>query len=76
MGYYKDFKHISELENYDLTEKYSVVLVTWGGISVKKDYNPFEDKIIILNREEFIYNLKKLLSLDHQNLILFKDDND
>ena len=61
MGYYKDFKRISNLENFDLTHKYPVVLVTWGGIELKKGYNPFNDKIIILNRKEFIDNLDKLL---------------
>lgn len=64
MGYYKDFKHIYELENFDLTEKYPVVLVSWGGISIKQNYNPFRDEIIILNRKEFISNLIKLLSMD------------
>lgn len=64
MGYYKDFKHICELKNFDFTEKYPVVLVTWGGISIKQDYNPFEDEIIIFNRKEFISNLVKLLSVD------------
>ena len=63
MGYYKDFKRISSIENFDFTEKYPVVLVTWGGISLKKDYNPFNDKIIILNRNEFIDNLEQLLYL-------------
>ena len=61
MGYYKDFKHISRTENFDFTEKYPVVLVTWGGISVKKQYNPFDDEIIILNRKEFINSLDRLL---------------
>ena len=64
MGYYNDFKHIYELENFDFAEKYQVVLVTWGGISIKQNYNPFEDEIIILNRKEFITNLIKLLSLN------------
>lgn len=63
MGYYKDFKRISSIENFDFTEKYPLVLVTWGGISLKKDYNPFNDKIIILNRNEFINSLKQLLYL-------------
>lgn len=63
MGYYKDFKRISHVENFDFTEKYPIVLVTWGGISLKKDYNPFNDKIIILNRKEFIDSLEKLLCL-------------
>ena len=63
MGYYKDFKRISNVEKFDFTEKYPVVLVTWGGISLKNDYNPFNDKIIILNRKEFIDNLEKLLCL-------------
>lgn len=63
MGYYKDFKGVCELENFNLTEKYSVVLVVWGSISIKKDYNPFDDDIIILNRKEFISNLKNLLTL-------------
>lgn len=64
MGYYKDFKHIYELENFNLTEKYPVVLVSWGGISIKQNYNPFRDEIIILNRKEFISNLINLLSVD------------
>lgn len=63
MGYYKDFKRICEIENFDFTEKYPVVLVTWGGIELKEGYNPFDDKIIILNRKEFIDNLGKLLFL-------------
>ena len=63
MGYYKDFRHVCELENFDFTEKYPVVLVTWSGISIKPDYNPFEDEIIILNRKEFEDSLQKLLSL-------------
>ena len=64
MGYYKDFQHVCELENFDFTKKYPVVLVSWGGISIKSDYNPFEDEIIILNRKEFINNLNKLLSIN------------
>lgn len=64
MGYYKDFRHICELENFDFAEKYPVVLVTWGGISIKHNYNPFDDNIIILNRKEFIDNIGKLLSLN------------
>lgn len=64
MGYYKDFKRICSVENFDFTHKYPVVLVTWGGISLKKNYNPFEDKIIILNRKEFVSNLDELLSLE------------
>lgn len=63
MGYYKDFKHICELENFDFTEKYPVVLVTWGGISLKEGYDPFDDNIIILNRNEFISNLMNLIML-------------
>ena len=63
MGYYKDFRHIHELENFDFTDNYPVVLVTWGGISIKDNYDPFNDEIIILNRMEFIDNLDKLLSL-------------
>lgn len=64
MGYYKDFRHICELENFDFTDNYPVVLVTWGGISIKQDYNPFNDKIIILNRKEFIDSLDKLLKIN------------
>ena len=64
MGYYKDFRHICELQNFDFTKKYPVVLVSWGGISIKSDYDPFKDKIIILNRKEFINNLNKLLSIN------------
>lgn len=63
MGYYKDFKKICAVENFDFTQKYPVVLVTWGGISLKKDYNPFDDDIIILNRKEFIENLDMLILL-------------
>ena len=63
MGYYKDFRHIFELENFDFTEKYPVVLVTWGGISIKFDYDPFDDEIIILNRKEFIKSLVRLLKI-------------
>lgn len=63
MGYYKDFKRICSIENFDFAEKYPVVLVTWGGISLKKGYNPFDDSIIILNRKEFIDSIKKLLTL-------------
>ena len=63
MGYYIDFRHIFELENFDFTEKYPVVLVTWGGISIKSDYDPFDDEIIILNRKEFIKSLVKLLKI-------------
>lgn len=63
MGYYKDFKRISSVEKFDFTQKYPVVLITWGGISLKKDYNPFNDEIIILNRKEFIDNIEKLFCL-------------
>ncbi len=63
MGYYKDFKHICRTENFDFTEKYPVVLVTWGGISVKEGYNPFNDEIIILNRKEFMNSLEQLIFL-------------
>lgn len=63
MGYYKDFKRICFVENFDFTRNYPVVLVTWGGISLKEDYNPFNDKIIILNRKEFIDSLDELITL-------------
>jgi len=63
MGYYKDFKRINNVDNFDFTEKYPVVLVTWGGISLKKYYNPFNDDIIILNRKEFCDSLENLLSI-------------
>ena len=56
MGYYKDFER-----SYKYVEKYPVVLVMWGGISISSDYNPFNDKIIILNRLEFLNYLHKLL---------------
>ena len=64
MGYYKDFQHVCELENFDFTKKYPVVLVSWGGISIKSNYTPFEDEIIILNRKEFINNLNMLLTIN------------
>lgn len=63
MGYYKDFKQICSVENFDFCDKFPVVLVTWGGIELKKGYNPFNDKIIILNRKEFVASLSQLLSL-------------
>lgn len=56
MGYYKDFER-----SYKYVEKYPVVLVMWGGISISSDYNPFNDKIIILNRLEFLNYLHKVL---------------
>ena len=64
MGYYKDFKRICSVENFDFCEKYPIVLVTWGGIELKKGYNPFNDKIIILNRKEFINSLDELICLE------------
>ena len=63
IAYFKDFEYVSQIENVNFTKKYPVVLITWGGISIKKDYDPFKEKIIILNREEFIANLKQLISL-------------
>ncbi len=51
MGYYKDFERIP------------VVLVTWGGIRIKNDYDPFGDSIIVLNRKEFLDSLDKLIEL-------------
>ena len=64
MGYYKDFERI--LHNGDATfcNNCPVVLVTWGGISIKKDYDPFGDNIIVLNRNEFLDSLEKLILLD------------
>ena len=64
MGYYKDFERI--LYNSDATfcDNCPVVLVTWGGIRIKKDYDPFGDSIIVLNRKEFLDSLQKLIELD------------
>ena len=64
MGYYKDFERI--LYNSDATfcDNCPVVLVTWGGIRIKKDYDPFGDSIIVLNRKEFLDNLYKLIELE------------
>ena len=65
MGYYQDFKSIEDHENSQLCKLYPVVLVTYHGISLKKDYDPFIDKeIIILNREEFLDSLNELLILN------------
>ncbi|SDA57334.1 hypothetical protein [Methanobrevibacter millerae] len=58
MGYYKDFER-----SYKFTSKYPIVLVMWGGISLSEGYSPFNDKIIILNRLEFINNLEKMIKL-------------
>jgi len=62
MGYYKDFKNINKLENFNFTKNYPIALITWDGISIKHNCDPFSDKIIILNRKEFINNKEKLLS--------------
>lgn len=59
MGYYKDFERC-----YKYVKNYPIVLVMWGGISISRDYNPFNDKIIILNRLEFLNNLHKLLIIE------------
>ena len=59
MGYYKDFE-----QSYKFTSNYPIVLIMWGGINISNDYNPFNDKIIILNRLEFLNNIDKLLLLD------------
>lgn len=64
MGYYRDFERVNDVEGFDFTEKYPVVLVTWGGIAIKDNYNPFNDKIVILNRKEFISNLEKLVEFN------------
>lgn len=61
MGYYKDFKGIKNMDNFGFVEKFPIVLVTWGGINIKENYNPFEDKIIILNRKEFLDNVEKFV---------------
>ena len=63
MGYYKDFERI--LDNSDATfcDNCPVVLVTWGGIRIKNDYDPFGDSIIVLNRKEFLDSLDKLIEL-------------
>ena len=59
MGYYKDFERC-----YKYVKNYPIVLVMWGGISISRDYNPFNDKIIILNRLEFLNNLHKFLIIE------------
>lgn len=56
MGYYKDFERS---KNY--VKNYPIVLVMWGGISISSDYDPFDDKIIILNRLEFLNNLERII---------------
>lgn len=56
MGYYKDFER-----SYKYVKNYPVVLVVWGGISISSDYDPFNDKIIILNRLEFLNNLDRII---------------
>ena len=63
MGYYKDFERI--LYNSDATfcDNCPVVLVTWGGIRIKDDHDPFGDNIIVLNRKEFLDSLDKLIEL-------------
>lgn len=58
LGYYNDFKG---KENTNFVENYPVVLVMWGGITLNKNYDPFNDEIIILNRLEFLKYLKKLI---------------
>ena len=64
MGYYKDFERILDIENSSYCLNCPIVLVTWGGIRIKKDYNPFHDNIIVLNRKEFLNNLDNLINLD------------
>lgn len=61
MGYYKDFEGIKNTDNFGFVENFPIVLVTWGGINIKENYDPFEDKIIILNRNEFLDNVEKLI---------------
>lgn len=64
MGYYKDFKQIQNIKNFDFMKKYPIILVTWGGISLNEGYDPFCDEIVILNRKEFINNVDYLLSFE------------
>lgn len=64
MGYYKDFERILDNSEATFCDNCPVVLVTWGGIRIKKDYDPFGDSIIILNRKEFLDSLDKLIFLD------------
>ena len=64
MAYFKDFERILYNEEATFCDNCPVVLVTWGGISVKRGYNPFEDNIIVLNRNEFLDSLDKLIELD------------
>lgn len=63
MGYYQDFKNICHEDNFDFTKKCPIVLVTWEGIKLKERYNPLNDTIIILNRDEFIDYLDELVTL-------------
>lgn len=58
MGYYKDFERSNKY-----VENYPIVLVMWGGISISSDYRPFKDKIIILNRLEFLNNVEKIINM-------------
>lgn len=58
MGYYKDFERSNKY-----VENYPIVLVMWGGISISSDYEPFKDKIIILNRLEFLNNVEKIINM-------------
>ena len=61
MGYFKDFKGIN---SQNFVDNYPAVLVMWGGISLKENYNPFNDDIIILNRLEFLNYVENLLMFD------------
>lgn len=60
-----NLQDFERLDNNDATfcENCPVVLVTWGGIRIKTDYDPFEDSIIVLNTKEFLENLEKLIEL-------------
>ena len=62
MSYYKDFERILDNNEATFCDNCPVVLVTWGGIRIKDNYDPFEDSIIVLNRKEFLDNLDKLLN--------------
>lgn len=68
MGYYHDFEKINCYEefiiNYGFTDKFPIVLFVWDNISVKENYNIFEnDKIIIINDLMFKENIDKLVRL-------------
>ena len=57
-GYYKDFEGIDVC---CLIDKFPVILIMWSGIKLNKNYDPFNDEIIIFNRQEFLSYLNKLI---------------